>query len=68
MHLGRYGNLDSGNGAKSRIPVGGDSIAVFIPRFISGTDNYLVFEDWSERLAVLKIGYHAQKTVPIRTK
>ncbi|MFC1671927.1 hypothetical protein ACFL01_02205, partial [Planctomycetota bacterium] len=43
MHLGKYGNYDSGNGAKSKIPVGGDNIGVYIPRFISGTDNYLVF-------------------------
>jgi hypothetical protein len=55
MHLGRYGNFDSGNGPNSKIPIGGDNIAVFIPRFISGTDNYLCFYDWGERLAVLKI-------------
>jgi hypothetical protein len=65
MHLGKYGNWDSAMGPKSRIPVGGDDIAVFIPRYISGTDNYLVYESWSERLTVLKIAYHAEETIPI---
>jgi hypothetical protein len=68
MHLGTYGNFDSGNGAKSKIPVGGDNIAVFIPRFIGGTDNYLCFPDWGERLVVLKIKYHAEETVGIEMK
>jgi len=68
MHLGTYGNFDSGNGAKSAIPVGGDNIAVFVPRMISGTDNYLCFDDWGERLVVLKIAYHAEETAPVRMK
>jgi hypothetical protein len=68
MHLGKYGNLDSGNGPKSKIPVGGDHIAVFQPRFISGTDNYLAFEDWGERLVVLRLEYHSEETVPIRVE
>jgi hypothetical protein len=66
MHLGKYGNLDSGNGDKSKVPVSGDNIAVFIPRFIGGTDNYLCFSDWGERLAVLKIAYHAEETAPVK--
>ncbi|MFC1672500.1 hypothetical protein ACFL01_05130, partial [Planctomycetota bacterium] len=65
MHLGRYGNYDSGFGAKSKVPIGGDNIAVFIPRFISGTDNYLVFSDWGERLVVLKLDYHAEESAGI---
>jgi hypothetical protein len=65
MHFGKYGNYDSGNGAKSKIPVGGDNIAVYIPRFISGTDNYLCFQDWGERVVVLKIAYQAEETVGI---
>ncbi|MFC1672292.1 hypothetical protein ACFL01_04070, partial [Planctomycetota bacterium] len=65
MHLGTYGNYDSGFGAKSRIPVGGDNIAMFMPRFISGTDNYLVFSDWGERVVVLKIAYHAEERIAI---
>ena len=65
MHLGKYGNYDSGNGAKSKIPVGGDNIAMYFPRFISGTDNYLVFSDWGERLVSLKIAYEAEESVGI---
>jgi hypothetical protein len=68
MHLGRYGNFDSGNGAKSAIPVGGDNIACFLPRFIAATDNYLAFDDRGERLAVLKLNYHAEETTPVRMK
>jgi hypothetical protein len=63
MHLGQYGNFDSGFGAKSKIPVGGDNIALFNVRFVSGTDNYICFDDWSERLVVLKIAYHEEAEV-----
>ena len=66
MHLGTYGNYDSGHGAQSRIPIGGDNIAFFVPRFVSGTDNYLVVADWDERLVVLKLNYHAEEGVPVR--
>ena len=65
MHLGQYGNWDSGSGPKSRIPVGADGIASTFIRFVSGTDNYLVFGDWGERLCVLKLNYHAEETVGI---
>jgi hypothetical protein len=68
MHLGRYGNFDSGEGAKSKIPVGGDNIACFMPRFISGSDNYLAFDDRGERLVVLRLAYHTEETVPIQTR
>jgi hypothetical protein len=63
MHLGQYGNFDSGDGAKSRIPVGGDGIAMSAVRFVSSTDNYLVFDDGGERLTVLKLNYHAEESV-----
>jgi hypothetical protein len=68
MHLGKYGNYDSGFGTKSKIPVGGDNIAFYVPRFISGTDNYLVVADWDERLVVLKLNYHAEEYVPVKMK
>jgi hypothetical protein len=68
MHLGKYGNYDSGHGAKSKIPVGGDNIAFFCPRFVSGTDNYLVVADWDERLVVLKLNYHVEEYVPVKMK
>ena len=65
MHLGRYGNYDSGYGPRSKIPLGGDNIAVFMPRHITGTDNYLVFSDWGERLVALKLNYHTEESVGI---
>jgi hypothetical protein len=68
MHLGQYGNFDSASGPQSKIPVGGDGIGLTMPRFITGTDNYLAFSDWGERLVVLKLNYHAEETVPIQMK
>jgi hypothetical protein len=65
LHVGQYGNFDSGEGAKSLVPVVGYGIGMFLPRFISGTDNYLVFDDWGERLPVLKLNYHAEETAAI---
>jgi hypothetical protein len=65
MHIGTYGNYDSWHGPKSRIKVGGDGIGIFIPRMMSGTDNYLCFQDWGERLAVLKLNYHAEADAPV---
>jgi hypothetical protein len=65
LHIGRYGNFDSASGAKSRVPVGGDNIGLSLVNYVSGTDNYLAFEDWSERLVVLKLDYHAEETVPV---
>jgi len=65
MHVGAYGNFDSGNGPKSAIPVPGD-IAVSNVRFISGTDNYMVFEDNAERYVALKLNYHTEETAGIR--
>jgi hypothetical protein len=64
-HIGTYGNFDSGNGKKSRIPVGGDNIALNLVRFVSGTDNYLVMDDWGERLTVLRLDYHEEAVAPI---
>jgi hypothetical protein len=65
MHIGTYGNFDSGQGHKSRIRVGGDDIAMSAVRFISATDNYLVFDDGGERLAVLKLNYHSEESASI---
>ncbi len=68
LHVGQYGNHDSANGPKSKVPVGGDGIASTFIRFVSTTDNYLVFGDWGERLVVLKLNYHAEETVGITLK
>jgi hypothetical protein len=67
MHVGRYGNFDSASGPKSRVPVGGDGIGLMITRFISATDNYLGFGDWSEKITVLRLDYHAEETAAIGT-
>jgi hypothetical protein len=64
MHLGQYGNYDSGQGPKSAIPVG-DGIVMSALRFVSGTDNYLCYEDNGERLVVLKLNYHTEETAGI---
>lgn len=66
MHVGRYGNLDNGNGANSRFPLGGDNISMYLPRFLSTTDDRLCFDDWGERLVVLKLNYHVEESVGIR--
>jgi hypothetical protein len=65
MHLGRYGNLDSADGPKSKIPVGGDEIGITIPRYVSGTDNYLCFSDLGDRIMLLRLNYCAEETVGI---
>jgi len=61
MRIGQYGNFDSASGRESKVPVGGDGIGLTLPRFISGTDNYLAFDDWGERLMVLGLSYHAEE-------
>jgi hypothetical protein len=66
MHIGTYGNLDSGNGPKSAIPVGGDGIGVTYLEYLSATDDYLCFQDNTERLVVLRLEYHAEETVAVR--
>lgn len=68
LHVGRYGNLDSGDGPKSQIPVGGDNIAMSCVRFVQLTDNYAVFDDNGERVAVLKLNYHAEETTGLGGK
>jgi len=65
LHIGQYGNFDSGHGPRSKVPVGGDGIASTFVRYVSGTDDYLVFEDWGERLVVLKLNYHVEETAPV---
>ncbi len=68
MHIGQYGNYDSGQGKKSTVPLGGDGIGLTLPRFISGTEDYLCFDDWGERLVVLKLGYHKEESAKVSVK
>jgi hypothetical protein len=64
-HVGTYGNFDSCSGPKSRIPVGEDGIGIFQARSVDVTDNYMAFEDWGERIQVLKLTYRAEETAPV---
>jgi hypothetical protein len=68
LHMGRYGNMDSGEGPRSRIPVGGDNIGMSFVRFVSTTDNYAVFDDNSERIVVVRLNYNAEETAGIGGK
>jgi len=61
MHIGRYGNLDDA----LRTKPGSQDIPLTLPRFISGTDSYLAFDDWGERLVVLKLNYHKEESIAI---
>ena len=61
LHLGRYGNMDDAQ----RMKTGTTDIPMAFVRFVSGTDNYLVFDDWNERVVVLKLNYHAEESVGI---
>jgi hypothetical protein len=65
LHMGQYGNFDSADGPKSRIPVSGDGIAISFCENVSATDDYLCFEDNGERIAVIKLDYYAEETTPI---
>jgi hypothetical protein len=62
MHVGRYGNYDDVLAMKK----GSEDIALTRPRFISGTDNYMAFDDWGEKLVVLKLDYHAEEIAAIK--
>ena len=58
-HLGRYGNLDD----LQKVKEGGTELPLTFVRFVSSTDNHLVFDDFNDRLVVQKLGYHAEATV-----
>jgi hypothetical protein len=42
------------------------ALAVCLVRFISGTDDRLVFEDHGERVMVLRVNYHVQEEASIQ--
>ncbi len=65
MHLGRYGNFDDAPGGKNGAKPGGVDIGIMLVRFVSGTDNYLVYGDWDEKAVVLRLDYHAEATAGI---
>ncbi len=57
MHHGEFGNFDDAAG----MPKGGKPIITF-NRFVSASDNYMVFDDFNERFPVFKINYHEEST------
>ncbi len=63
MHLGRYGNHTDA----LKMKPGTEDIVYTFVRFVSGTDNYLVFEDNGERLTALKLDYRAEEAAAIGT-
>jgi hypothetical protein len=65
MHLGRYGNFDDAPGGPKGAKPGGADIGMVCARYIGGTDNYLCYEDWGEKIVVLKLDYHAGETAAI---
>jgi hypothetical protein len=67
MHLGSYANFDSAPGGKDGCRPGGTDIGTTAARYIGGTDNYLCFADCGDRIVVLKLKYHAEETVRMKT-
>ncbi|MBA4387948.1 MAG: hypothetical protein C0404_08195 [Verrucomicrobia bacterium] len=65
-HIGQYGNLDSGRGPDSPIPLDGDGIAMTRGAYVSATDNYLAIADWGRRLIVARLNYNAEESVGIK--
>jgi sugar lactone lactonase YvrE len=66
LHIGRYGNADSGRGPDSPVKVGGDEIAMAHVMYAAVTDNYLALSDVAnERITVLKLNYYVEETTSI---
>ncbi len=66
LHVGQYGNFDDAPGGKNGAKPGSDDIRIMLTRFLSATDNYLVYGDWAEKLVVLRLTYHVEATAGIR--
>jgi hypothetical protein len=66
--FGRYANFDNAPGGPAGCKPGETDIGLTCARYLGGTDNYLAFDDWGERIIVLKLNYHAEETVPVKMK
>jgi hypothetical protein len=64
MHLGRYGNFDECPSLTGRL----EDVTMVAGRFIGGTDDYVAFPDRGERITVLKLNYHVEESVRIRSR
>jgi 6-phosphogluconolactonase (cycloisomerase 2 family) len=66
MHVGRYGNADSG-GPNAKVKIGGDEIAFTNVFGLTATDKYLCVSDLgSDRIVVLRLNYHVEEFVPVK--
>jgi hypothetical protein len=65
MHLGEYGNFDDAPGGQNGCKPGGTDIRMMAVRFVSATDNYVVYGDWGEKLVALKLEYEEEATADI---
>jgi hypothetical protein len=65
MHVGRYANFDGVPGGKDGCKPGETDIGMSSLRYVSGTDNYLAFNDRGEMITVLKLNYHAEESAGI---
>ncbi|MCK6472571.1 MAG: hypothetical protein L6R28_12575 [Planctomycetes bacterium] len=74
LRLGDYGNVDDGKplaaegGPPAASSIGGDEVALFHACFVaSHTDRRLFIADQGNaRLLSVKLGYHAEKTIPLK--
>ena len=66
LRMGQYGNVDSA-GPKSKVPVGGDGVALFhAPYLATHTDRRLFIADpGNQRILSVRLGYHAQERIAL---
>ncbi len=65
LRVGKYGNEDSA-GPKSKVPIGGDEVALFHACFVTThTDHRLFISDvGNERILSVRLNYHATEKSP----
>ncbi|MFC1672328.1 hypothetical protein ACFL01_04265, partial [Planctomycetota bacterium] len=68
MHLGKYGTFDDAPGGPKGAKPGGTDIGMMLPRYVSGTDDYLCYGDMGEKIVVLKLDYHAGETAAMEVQ
>ncbi len=69
MHIGRYGNADSGRGPESPIKVHGDIAFSQCDYLCTLSDRYLYVADTGNfRVVRVKLGYHAEERAGLKTK
>lgn len=75
LRIGKYGNVDDGmplikaGGSPNPRSIGGDEVALFLPRFCATeTDRRLFISDAGHNCSILsvKLGYHAEEKVALK--